>query len=75
MMSSSRSSMNTPINIDLSLPEALVLIIVTGGTICMKRSDRGLVPAPNFLKFGLYAIIPHSLPITHEMQRTQAVLQ
>lgn len=52
-MASAQSSVNTPIHIDLALPEALVLIIVTGGTICMKKSDRGLVPAPSFLKFGL----------------------
>lgn len=38
---------------DPGLPESRVLIIVTGGTICMKKSDRGLVPARNFLKFGL----------------------
>ena len=52
-MASAHSSNTTSITLDLNLPEALVLIIVTGGTICMKRSDRGLIPAPNFLQFGL----------------------
>ena len=38
------SGYKTPptVNVELNLPEALVLIIVTGGTICMKKSDRGL---------------------------------
>ncbi|KIW01509.1 uncharacterized protein PV09_06987 [Verruconis gallopava] len=38
---------------ELFFPESRVLIIITGGTICMKRSENGLVPATNFLKFGL----------------------
>ncbi|RDI84471.1 Pre-mRNA-processing factor 17 [Venturia inaequalis] len=38
---------------DFNFPESRVLIIITGGTICMKRSENGLVPARNFLKFGL----------------------
>ncbi|KAF2673917.1 asparaginase-domain-containing protein [Microthyrium microscopicum] len=38
---------------DFNYPESQVLIIITGGTICMKQSEDGLVPARNFLKFGL----------------------
>ncbi|KAF1814035.1 asparaginase-domain-containing protein [Eremomyces bilateralis CBS 781.70] len=34
-------------------PESRVLIIITGGTICMKPSADGLVPATGFLKTGL----------------------
>ena len=30
-------------------PEARVLIIMTGGTICMQKSENGLVPARGFL--------------------------
>lgn len=30
-------------------PESRVLIIMTGGTICMKESEQGLVPARGFL--------------------------
>ena len=30
-------------------PEAKVLIVMTGGTICMERSPNGLVPARNFV--------------------------
>lgn len=30
-------------------PEARVLIVMTGGTICMKRSEEGYVPARDFL--------------------------
>jgi len=52
-MAYDRSGTTTPITLDLNFPEALVLIIVTGGTICMKKSNRGLIPAPNFLQFGL----------------------
>ncbi|KAF2403131.1 asparaginase-domain-containing protein [Trichodelitschia bisporula] len=40
-----------PPNFDF--PESRVLIIITGGTICMQRSVDGYVPATNFLKFGL----------------------
>ncbi|KAK5211533.1 hypothetical protein LTR99_005616 [Exophiala xenobiotica] len=32
------------------VPEARVLIIMTGGTICMQKSADGLVPARNFLE-------------------------
>ncbi|KAF1848077.1 asparaginase-domain-containing protein [Cucurbitaria berberidis CBS 394.84] len=38
---------------ELSLPEARVLIVITGGTICMRKSADGLVPARGFLKAGL----------------------
>lgn len=31
-------------------PESRVLIIMTGGTICMQPSDDGLVPMTGFLK-------------------------
>lgn len=31
-------------------PEARVLIVMTGGTICMQKSPNGLVPARNFLE-------------------------
>jgi 60kDa lysophospholipase len=31
-------------------PEAKVLIIMTGGTICMQKSPDGLVPARGFLE-------------------------
>ncbi|KAF1986491.1 60 kDa lysophospholipase-like protein [Aulographum hederae CBS 113979] len=37
----------------LDLPESKVLIIITGGTICMQPSDEGLIPARGFLKSGL----------------------
>jgi 60kDa lysophospholipase len=30
-------------------PESLVLVIMTGGTICMKRSADGLIPERGFL--------------------------
>ncbi|KAF7880390.1 uncharacterized protein EAF02_007236 [Botrytis sinoallii] len=36
-----------------SYPEGRVLIIMTGGTICMKSSPEGLVPARGFLKEGM----------------------
>ena len=35
------------------VPESRVLIIMTGGTICMKRSSNGYVPARGFLEAGL----------------------
>ncbi|KAF2204439.1 asparaginase-domain-containing protein [Delitschia confertaspora ATCC 74209] len=38
---------------EVQLPESRVLIIITGGTICMRRSEDGLVPAKGFLKAGL----------------------
>jgi len=31
-------------------PEARVLIVMTGGTICMQKSANGLIPARNFLE-------------------------
>ncbi|KAJ9627214.1 hypothetical protein H2203_003676 [Taxawa tesnikishii (nom. ined.)] len=34
-------------------PESRVLIVITGGTICMQPSENGLVPAKGFLKSGL----------------------
>lgn len=34
-------------------PETRVLIIMTGGTICMKISPEGLVPARGFLESGM----------------------
>ncbi|PQE33086.1 hypothetical protein CJF32_00007670 [Rutstroemia sp. NJR-2017a WRK4] len=36
-----------------SYPEGRVLIIMTGGTICMKSSPEGLVPARGFLEAGM----------------------
>lgn len=36
-----------------SAPESRVLIIMTGGTICMKRSPNGFVPARGFLESGM----------------------
>ncbi|KAF2105664.1 asparaginase-domain-containing protein [Lophiotrema nucula] len=38
---------------EVQLPESRVLIIITGGTICMRKSEHGLVPAKGFLKAGL----------------------
>lgn len=34
-------------------PESRVLIIMTGGTICMRSSPEGLVPARGFLEAGM----------------------
>ncbi|PGG98234.1 hypothetical protein AJ79_08943 [Helicocarpus griseus UAMH5409] len=34
-------------------PESRVLIIMTGGTICMQQSDSGFIPARNFQKTAL----------------------
>ncbi|KAI6717325.1 hypothetical protein JHW43_000228 [Diplocarpon mali] len=34
-------------------PEARVLVVMTGGTICMKSSPEGLVPARGFLREGM----------------------
>lgn len=31
-------------------PESLILVIMTGGTICMKRSPDGLIPERGFLE-------------------------
>ena len=31
-------------------PEARVLVVMTGGTICMEKSVNGLIPARNFLE-------------------------
>ncbi|KAF2152393.1 asparaginase-domain-containing protein [Myriangium duriaei CBS 260.36] len=39
--------------ISQDIPESRVLIIITGGTICMQESDDGLVPVPGFLRNGL----------------------
>ncbi|KAK7544864.1 60 kDa lysophospholipase-like protein [Phyllosticta citribraziliensis] len=33
--------------------EGRVLIVITGGTICMQESEDGLVPVPGFLRAGL----------------------
>ncbi|KAF2448897.1 asparaginase-domain-containing protein [Karstenula rhodostoma CBS 690.94] len=38
---------------ELQQPESRVLIVITGGTICMRKSADGLVPARGFLKNGL----------------------
>ncbi|KAF2727697.1 asparaginase-domain-containing protein [Polyplosphaeria fusca] len=38
---------------EIQLPESRILIIITGGTICMRKSENGLVPAKGFLKAGL----------------------
>ncbi|KAF8544695.1 asparaginase-domain-containing protein [Trichophaea hybrida] len=35
--------------VDTSIPESRVLIIMTGGTICMRASENGYVPATGFL--------------------------
>jgi lysophospholipase len=35
------------------LPEGRVLIIMTGGTICMRESPEGLVPARGFMEAGM----------------------
>lgn len=35
------------------LPETRVLIVMTGGTICMRSSPGGLIPARGFLKEGM----------------------
>lgn len=34
-------------------PESRVLIIMTGGTICMSRSPKGFMPARDFMTAGL----------------------
>jgi lysophospholipase len=39
--------------VEMQVPESRVLIIITGGTICMRKSKDGLVPAKGFLKSGL----------------------
>ncbi|KAH7135468.1 asparaginase-domain-containing protein [Dendryphion nanum] len=38
---------------EIQLPESRILIIITGGTICMRKSKDGLIPARGFLKAGL----------------------
>ncbi|KAF2496958.1 asparaginase-domain-containing protein [Lophium mytilinum] len=38
---------------ELQLPESRVLIVITGGTICMRRSEDGLIPAKGFLRAAL----------------------
>lgn len=40
-------------SVEAEAPEARVLIIMTGGTICMERSADGFVPARGFLESGL----------------------
>ena len=40
-------------NNDESMSESRVLIVMTGGTICMRRSPNGFVPARGFLEAGL----------------------
>ncbi|KAL8674847.1 MAG: hypothetical protein Q9168_000733 [Polycauliona sp. 1 TL-2023] len=37
----------------ITAAESRVLVIITGGTICMKRSPDGFVPARGFLDFGM----------------------
>jgi len=37
----------------MELPESRILIIITGGTICMTTSEDGYVPARSFLQSGL----------------------
>ncbi|KAG9867965.1 asparaginase-domain-containing protein, partial [Aureobasidium melanogenum] len=39
--------------VNMEVPEARVLIVITGGTICMQPSENGLVPGKGFLKNGL----------------------
>ncbi|CCX34481.1 asparaginase-domain-containing protein [Pyronema domesticum] len=38
-----------PVPADDAMPESRVLVIMTGGTICMKRSENGYIPARGFL--------------------------
>jgi hypothetical protein len=40
-------------NMATQYPEARVLIIMTGGTICMRHSPEGLIPARGFLAEGM----------------------
>lgn len=40
-------------NPDRKFPESRVLIIMTGGTICMQPSADGLVPMSGFLELGM----------------------
>ena len=42
-----------PLKMATQYPEGRVLIIMTGGTICMKTSPEGLVPARGFLDAGM----------------------
>lgn len=49
-MADLRSRANT---MPTQYPESRVLIIMTGGTICMKTSPEGLVPARGFLEQGM----------------------
>lgn len=49
-MADIRSRANT---MPTQYPESRVLIIMTGGTICMKTSPEGLVPARGFLEQGM----------------------
>ncbi|KAF2090864.1 asparaginase-domain-containing protein [Saccharata proteae CBS 121410] len=41
------------LTIQADVPESRVLIVITGGTICMQESPDGLIPVPGFLKSGL----------------------
>lgn len=40
-------------HIDTGLPESRVLIIGTGGTICMQEGPDGLQPSDNFLEHAM----------------------
>ena len=37
----------------ITTPESRVLVIMTGGTICMKRGINGFIPARGFLESGM----------------------
>ena len=43
-------SISVPQTPDGRIPEARVLVVMTGGTICMQTSDDGLIPARGFLE-------------------------
>lgn len=38
---------------DAQYPEARVLVVLTGGTMCMKPSPDGLIPSSGFLAEGM----------------------
>lgn len=40
-------------HLDTGLPESRVLVIGTGGTICMQEGPDGLQPSDNFLKHAM----------------------
>ena len=46
-------STSTEANMATQHPESRVLIVMTGGTICMRSSPEGLVPARGFLEAGM----------------------